>query len=251
VAAELEARWNAALERVRDVEVKLESFDTDVSERQPLDEGQLRALAADLPAVWNDETTDMRLKQRIARILLREVIADVDEQAEEIVLTLHWHGGRHTEVRVAKATRGRTRRCTEEDAIELVRRMAGRWTDHAIATALNKMGSHTGAGNHWNTVRVRALRSRMGFPALGGKLVMEPLLTAKLAAQRLGLSTMYVSILCARGVIPATQIAPRSPWWIDPRVIDSDEVKQALRALRERRAVKRNYTNRNLTIPGL
>jgi DNA invertase Pin-like site-specific DNA recombinase len=251
VAAELEARWNDALEHVRDIEAKLESFDTQVSERQPLDAGVLRALAADLQAVWNDATTDMRLKQRIARILLREIIADIDEQAQEIVLTLHWQGGRHTEVRVARGMGGRTRRCTQEEAIELARRMAGRWSDHAIASALNKMGSRTGAGNHWNRLRVRALRSRMGFPALGGEPVTAPLLTAKLAAQKLGLSAAYVGLLCARGVIPGTRVAPNSPWWIDPNAIESEEVRQALRALRDRRAVNRTYTNQNLTIPGL
>ena len=44
----------------------------------------------------------MRLKQRITRILIEEIIADVDEAASEIVLMIHWTGGRHSELRVKK-----------------------------------------------------------------------------------------------------------------------------------------------------
>ena len=43
----------------------------------------------------------MRLKQRIVRILVHEIVADVDEECSEIVL-LNWTGGRHSELRVKK-----------------------------------------------------------------------------------------------------------------------------------------------------
>ncbi len=251
VAAELETRWNVALEHVREVEARLSKIDTSCEQQHQIDERGLRALAADLPAVWNDEATDMRLKQRIVRILIREVIADVDDESNEIVLTIHWEGGRHTEVRVSKATSGRTKRCTDADTVELVRRMARRWSDHAIASTLNRMRAPTGAGNHWNTARVRALRSRLGLPAPGTTQQPEDLLTAKDAARRLGISASYLSSLLARGVVPGTRIAPGSPWWIDPKVIDSAEVQRALRALKSRKPIQRTDESRNLKIPGL
>ena len=43
----------------------------------------------------------MRLKQRIVRILIQEIIVDIDDASREIVLVMHWQGGRHTELRVA------------------------------------------------------------------------------------------------------------------------------------------------------
>jgi hypothetical protein len=46
----------------------------------------------------------MRLKQRIVRILIKEVIADVDNSATEIVWLIHWTGGRHSELRKALRT---------------------------------------------------------------------------------------------------------------------------------------------------
>ncbi|MER9275107.1 hypothetical protein [Mesorhizobium sp. M0643] len=47
-------------------------------------------VAADLKAVWAAPTTDARLKKRIVRAVIREVVADIDEEASEIVLLIHW-----------------------------------------------------------------------------------------------------------------------------------------------------------------
>jgi len=44
------------------------------------DKEVLLNLAQDLSAVWDSLSTDMRLKQRIVRILIREMVADVDEK---------------------------------------------------------------------------------------------------------------------------------------------------------------------------
>ena len=52
------------------------------------------SLELDLPAIWNSPSTDQRLKQRIVRILIREIVADVDEKSREVVLVIHWAGGR-------------------------------------------------------------------------------------------------------------------------------------------------------------
>ena len=39
----------------------------------------------------------MRVKQRIARLLIHEIIANTDDLTREIVLVIHWVGGRHSE----------------------------------------------------------------------------------------------------------------------------------------------------------
>ncbi len=48
-------------------------------------------------------TTDARLKKRIVRTLIHEVVADIDDVASEIVLIVHWVGGAHSELRLPKA----------------------------------------------------------------------------------------------------------------------------------------------------
>ncbi len=47
------------------------------------DKETLCSLAQNLPAVWNSPATDMRLKQRIVRILIEEIIADVDDRVAD------------------------------------------------------------------------------------------------------------------------------------------------------------------------
>jgi hypothetical protein len=249
VAAELEARWNAALERLREQEARLASFDARAVPAQQVDARALQTLAQDLPALWNDAATDMRLKQRIVRILIQEIIIDIDDASREIVLVMHWQGGRHTELRVATPWSGRTKRCTDAEAIALVRRMAGRWSDDAIAAQLNLLGWRTGTGNHWTRPRVRELRSRLDLPACDS--TQPAWLTAKGAARHLGISPAYVGLLLKRGVIPGTQVVPGSIWWVDPAVLDSKDLRHTLRALRERRLVKREHDHHTLKIPGI
>lgn len=249
VAAELETRWNTALERVRDLEQRLATFDARTVSQRQIDARTLQALAQDLPALWNEPTTDMRLKQRIVRILIHEIIVDTDDASREIVLVIHWQGGRHTELRVATPWSGRTKRCTDAEAIALVRRMAGRWSDDAIAAQLNLVGWRTGTGNHWTRPRVRELRSRLDLPACDS--THPAWLTAKGAARHLGISPAYVGLLLKRGIIPGTQVVPGSIWWVDPAVLDSKDLREALRALSERRLVKRDDNNRTPKIPGI
>ncbi len=66
--------------------------------------GSSLVLAGDLPAVWNSPAADMGLKQRIVQILIREIVVEVSSDKREIVLLLHWAGGRHSELRIAKRT---------------------------------------------------------------------------------------------------------------------------------------------------
>ena len=97
---------------------------------------------------------DMRVKQRIVRILVNEIVADVDETINEVVLLIHWAGGRHSELRVKKNKTGQHRQCTSMEAIAVFKQMAGSHTDEQIATTLNRLGFQTGTGHSWRDQRV-------------------------------------------------------------------------------------------------
>ena len=122
VTAELEARWNEALQKIQDLEYRLNEFDTNTESASVPDKQLLLSLAQDLPSVWNAPSTDMRLKQRIVRILVEGIIANVDANSKEIVLLIHWAGGRHSELRVKKSETGKHGNCTSLDAIEVIRK---------------------------------------------------------------------------------------------------------------------------------
>jgi hypothetical protein len=109
VAGELEARWDAALARVRGLESRLEEARQRPKPTETVDRKALLSLAMNLPAVWNSEKADMRLKQRIVRTLIQEIVADVDERAGEIVLVIHWVGAnirRHVHPRSNQVSTG-------------------------------------------------------------------------------------------------------------------------------------------------
>jgi hypothetical protein len=90
VAAELKLRWNRALAHVNEIEAKIVAHDAAASPRPETAVLALDALRD--KAVWSAPTTDARLKKRIVRTVIQEVVADIDPDAAAIVLLVHWVG---------------------------------------------------------------------------------------------------------------------------------------------------------------
>ena len=162
VAGELEARWNRALAHVAEVEGKIAAHDAAMP-AAAIDPASLGVLASNLKAVWSAPTTDARLKKRIVRTLIHEVVADIDDAASEIVLIVHWVGGAHSEMRLPKRRRGQ-RNSTSADIIEAVRQLVLIASDDLIAGLLNRNGLKTGNGNRWTRERVTSMRSNYRIP---------------------------------------------------------------------------------------
>jgi DNA invertase Pin-like site-specific DNA recombinase len=252
VASELEARWNASLHRIKDLESKFDQIMRESSNEPVIDKAGLLRLAEDLPAIWESPTTDLALKQRIIRIVIEEIVANVDEQTQEVVLVIHWAGGRHSELRVPKLKTGRHGRCTKTEAVDLVRQMASGYTDEEIALTLNRIGLRTGAGNTWNEMRVRSLRQYLKLPVCrveqrAGQLNLQR------AAEQLGVSASVVRRLIKMRILPAAQIVSGAPWQIDAKDIASPEVIRAATALKNRdRGLRHESVNdATLLLPGL
>ena len=144
VAGELEARWDRALTRVaaRDAD-RRESCRRSSAVLPPV---SFDVLARDFQAVWSAPTTDARLKKRIMRTLVHEAVADIDNSAAEMVLTLHWVVTAQTEHRLPRRRRGQ-RTSTPADIVETVRSLALISRDDVIAGMLNRNGLKTGYGN--------------------------------------------------------------------------------------------------------
>lgn len=234
VAAELEARWNVALRNANELAAKLQEFDVSVESVPMPDKEVLLSLARDLPSVWNAPSTDMRLKQRIVRILVQEIVADVDEKTSEIVLLIHWSGGRHSELRVKKNATGRHGRCTSVEAIEVIRQMCGSFPDEQIAATLNRLGLKTGAGQNWTENRVYSARHYHQLPAYDPNRKGDGVLTMDEAAQRLGVSPTSVRRLIESKKLPATQVIACAPWQIASEALQSEAVREAVRNMKAR-----------------
>lgn len=253
VARELEARWNTALERVAELEERLVELVTRASERPELDRAALLALAHDLPAAWNAPTATTRTKQRIARILIKEVIIDLDDKANQTVVTIHWAGGRHTEIRVARVRTGRYPDDRHPSAVEVVRKMGGKWPDRDLAVTMNRMRCKASDGKSWTTMRVRELRERLKIPAFDPTAPREETISVDETARRLKICVGSVYLLIRSGALPATQIMPSAPWQVPVAALGSEAVPIAVQGVVERRP--RNVANlqhtMTLRLPGV
>jgi hypothetical protein len=241
VAAELEARWNAALRKADELAGKLREFDVTEGSVPMPDREVLLSLARDLPVVWKAPSTDMRLKQRIVRILVHEIVADVDEKASEIVLLIHWAGGRHSELRIKKNQRGLHGHCTSVEAIEVIRQMAGKFPDQQIAATLNRLGLQTGTGQSWSEGRVYSARHYHELPAYDPNRAGDSEVTIEEAAQRLGVSSTSVRRLIQLKKIAAHQVVACAPWQIPVEMLDSEAVRKAVKDIKARVRAPRTH----------
>jgi hypothetical protein len=122
-------------------------------------------LADDLDAAWNAPGVTMRTRQRLLRALVTDIITDVDEATREVVLTINWRGGQHSQLRVRKPKSGEHGCRTPEEALAVMRSMSTRWSDEDIAASLNRMGMPTGQGKTWTAHRVSSVRRVNGIHA--------------------------------------------------------------------------------------
>lgn len=238
IAAELEKSWEAALRRVQACEVRLDAMRSP-SPRPTVPD--LAGLADDLKAAWNAPGVSMRARQRLVRTLIADIIADVDEEAREVLLTIHWMGGRHSRLRVRKPKSGEHGCRTSEEALGVIRSMAGRWSDEHIAASLNRMGMRTGQRKSWTAHRVGSIRRVNGIDGYLSADKQSDWRTMTEAAKELGTTSHTLRRLIEDGTLPATQLVPGAPWQIRAKDLHSERVASAL-ALRKgpRRASCRN-----------
>jgi hypothetical protein len=116
--------------------------------------GDFVNLAGELEAVWNHPDSDARLKKRIVRALVEEVVVNVDSEGGEIIAVIHWRGGVHTELRMPRRRRGHSRAHTPKEVVEAVRILTRICSDDMIAGTLTRNGLLTGMGNRWTRERL-------------------------------------------------------------------------------------------------
>jgi DNA invertase Pin-like site-specific DNA recombinase len=234
VAGELERRWNEALQRVQEIEARIEAQSMDHPE-PPAMPSEFVGLADHLDLVWNDPRTDVRLKKRIVRTLIQEVIADVDSDAGEIKLVIHWKGGVHTEVRVPRRRRGYNNGHTDKTLIEAVSLLARICTDDVIAGILNRNGHKTGRGNRWTRERVTALRSHHRIPCYSPeRQETEGWMNLTDAAALLDVSPRTVRLAVDAGELQADHPLSDGPWIFDRRELVTDAARRLSERARRR-----------------
>ena len=226
IAAELEKRWEEALGRVRAFEERVASSEDRADAVEPMD---LTGLAQDLQAAWEAPQTSMRIRQQLIRTLIEDLVADIDEVTGEIVLVVHWKGGRHTELRVMKPKPGEHGARTSEDALKIIREMAGRWPDDAIAASLNRMAIRTGQGKTWTAKRVSSIRRVNDIHGYLSADKEGPWRTMTETATELGVTNHVIRRLIKDGLLPANQVVAGAPYQIRAEDLQSEAVSREIR----------------------
>ena len=171
----------------------------------------------------------MRARQRLLRALITDIIADVDEAKREVVLTIHWRGGQHSQLRVRKPKTGEHGCRTSDEAIAVIKSMASRWSDADIAATLNRMGIPTGQGKTWTAHRVSSLRRVRGIHAYRSAEKDGEWLTMTEAAATLGVTHHRIRRLIADRIITAEQVVPGAPYQIRAADLQDDRVLAAIK----------------------
>jgi DNA invertase Pin-like site-specific DNA recombinase len=233
VAGELERRWNTALAAVRALEEELEALLRQRPAALSAEERQrLLQMGTDLEAAWHHPAANAVTRKRIVRVVLREVVARVED--DQIQLLLHWQGGDHTRLTVRKNRRGQTRWSVEPETMELIRACARLMPDKAIAGLLNRTGKRTGRLNGWTQSRVRSFRNTHGIAVYAdGEWAERGEVTLTEAARMLNLNPQTVLRQIHAGIIPAEQYCKGAPWVIKRRSIEDPDLVERVKMCRK------------------
>ena len=171
------------------------------------------------------------MKQQLARVLIVEIVADIDEERDEVLLLIHWSGGHHTELRQAHAQPSRqTDFCQLKPIIETLRKVLD---DASIAAALNREQIRPADGQTWTRQRVQGYRHRAGIAGFDAVLKeTSGWLTQAEAATRLKISPMSVHRLVYSGILPAERPDRGLPMVISTSDLHQEQVQRAVSALR-------------------
>ena len=220
VAGELERRWNKRLVAVQAVETALEQA-CEACADMGMDDNERDAclqLGADLERAWNHDGVTAEARKRILRAAIEEIMVQVEDRRTRLLL--HWRGGDHTELFVARRAVGRHRYATDAETEALITGLARQTPDKTIAALLNRLGRRTGKGNGWREANVRRFRHKRGIPVYrDGERQERGEMTLSEAAAAMRVDAQKVRRLIREGRLPARQLCKGAPWIISAAVV--------------------------------
>ena len=147
VARTLETEWEKKLQDQRAAEAELARKEQEQRlQFTDAQREQIRALGSDLKRVWDAPTTTDRDRKELLRSLLEEVKINVLPEENKAHVVLCWKTSAVSELDVVwRVPRPATIR-TDEETIELMRRLAVHHPDTVIAAVLNRQGRKTARG---------------------------------------------------------------------------------------------------------
>jgi len=225
VARNVERDWEQRLVAVRQAEADLDRQKAKRPATLTKDEmAWLSRAGADLQAVFDAPTTTQRERKQLLRALISEVVITIEHEAGRANGRIVWEGGATTDFTVALARRGHDNaRRTEQETIDIIRRLAVHYSDATIARLLARQGRPTATGLAFTAERVATLRLKWGISGhqvhqrhrdKAGQPGGAELVTVSEAEQLLGVSKATLYRWLSEGIIIGEQQTPGAPWLI-------------------------------------
>ena len=216
VARGLESAWETALRNLADAEAELTRRETARPKTLSAQErSAILALGDNLDHVWAAPTTTDRDRKQLLRTLLDEVNISLDREAAQARLVVRWKGGAISDLTIS-TRRAQRRLRTDEDTIDLLRRLAVHYPDATIAGILNRQGRRTARGLSFTASRVQSLRHHHNIASYQPTDQPQdgPVLTIAEAATELGVAASTLHRWLGDGFIAGEQVTPGAPWRI-------------------------------------
>jgi hypothetical protein len=196
----------------------------------------MQSLGKQVGMLWCASDTDVRLKKRIARTLIEEIVVDIDSVGGWLEAHIHWKGGVHTERRIRRRRCGENTGHTKPEVSETIIAMTHILSDQDIAGVLSKNGLLTGRGNRWTCERVCSFRSKRGIPPYDEEArESEGWMNLTQAARYLGVSTEPLRKAVGRGELQGLHPLPVGPWIFKRADLETDSAKDLAEQIRKRR----------------
>ena len=217
VARTLEADWERSLSELSAAQAELARHQNQIQSRLT-DEQRTRisTLGTDLMRVWEAPTTTDRDRKEMFGILLEEVNISIEPGQHNVHLVLRWKGGAISHINLVLNRRNIPPIRTDEDTIELVRRLSVHHSDSVIAGIVNRQGRRTAHGDRFTANKIGNLRRYWNIPRFDPTLTPQEgiLVTVQKAAEMLGLAPSTIHRWLSDGFIAGEQITPGAPWRI-------------------------------------
>jgi DNA invertase Pin-like site-specific DNA recombinase len=163
VARTLEQQWEKAL---HDERQRQEEYDRFV-QKKPLEltdseKDRIRALASDLPALWQSAATSVVNRKEILRCLVERIVVQVQGNTEHVDVKIHWVGGFVSQHQIERPVAEYHQMRDYDRLVERLRELReAKHTAAEIANRLNQEGFHpTGRRTTFCAMTVRQLLSR-------------------------------------------------------------------------------------------
>jgi hypothetical protein len=201
VAASLEKKWNNALLNLEEVHNGYNDYQQKNITTRTLDKDKLIALATDLPTLWHAETTSIKDKKRIVRLLIKDITVEKIADLAKAILYIRWQGGATESLEVALPRRSSDQWRHSSEIVDKVRELALSMTDNEIAAKFTQEGLISNKGNLYTGDSISWIRFKHRISAPGTQKSDE--LSINQLAEKFEVSHYVVRYWIERGVIEA------------------------------------------------